>query len=186
MQKILIAAVIMFGASCTTLTKYHESRTPAWVAERTTVEYDEFTKRYSVESPRVKGTMGSGYDGEYYRVFLRGWRLMQDEPSEVFQIYVATSHIGDWHHYRSAWDEDGKQLSTTRIASDVGCRSGCWYAEDVGVSVDRAYLEAHRSSGIRFKVKGTGGSVVVRVPPGYISGFLQRFSGIGGSQHAKE
>ena len=111
--------------------------------------------------------------------FLRGWKDLKSKsgaPGEGFQIYVATVHGGRWHRYSSAWDSGGKQLETRSLGNDVDCsRYGCSYSEDVGVDITRAYLEAHRGSGLSLKVSGSGGEVVVRVPGGYVAGFLERF-----------
>jgi hypothetical protein len=171
----LVFLAVLAGSACTTLDQYHASRDPGWVAERTSVEKDDFKKLVTVVSPTVRGVM----DGGQYDVFLRGWKDLKSRTrttSDGFQIYVATVHGGRWHRYSSAWDSGGSQLETRSLGNDVDCsRYGCSYSEDIGIDVTRAYLEAHRGSGLSLKVSGSGGEAVVRVPAGYVAGFLARF-----------
>jgi hypothetical protein len=164
--QLLVVAIVGGALGCAA-----SVGTPDSVARSSRVEVDSFKKAITVASPRVRGEMGRGR----YEALIRGIRLTR-EAAETFQIYVATNHFDDWHHYRTAWDEDGSEFAVSRIGSDARCASfGCRHIEDVGVEVSREYLEARRSHGVRLKLSGPGGEVVIEIPAGYVDGFLNRF-----------
>ena len=128
------------------------------------VEYDEFKKVTKISGSTLKN------DGT--SVLLRAWKLNTGQID--FQLYVEDYYTGQWRFYDEAWDSDGKQLKLTLIRRDVDSCSkyGCRHVEHVGVNLTREYLMTMVSKGMRFKLSGKAGEVIVAVPGPYIAAFL--------------
>lgn len=132
---------------------------------RIEVTYDEFKKVTAIEGSQLKDKDAL--------IFLRAWK--SDTESTKFQLYVVDSYGGKWRFYADAWDSDGKKMPVTLINREVeNCsRYGCVYTEHVGIEVKRDYLQTRLTSGIRLKISGNGGEVVISVPASYIAAFLE-------------
>ena len=131
----------------------------------TTEKRDNFQKSTSLQGPDLSNV-------RYKSLFLRATKF--DAGSSIYQVYVRDQYAGQWRFYNSAYDIDGNKLEFTSIKREVGsCRGGCDYYEDMGVSVTREYLEQRKDRGLKIKISGSAGEVVVELPPGYIQGFLE-------------
>jgi len=129
------------------------------------VKYDEFEKTSFYNGEDV------GIGGDY--LALRAWK--KDLGATRIQIYVISHYVDEWRFYDSAWDSDGNRLSLTRISAEVDeCRrySVCTHTEHIAVGVTSDYLESRRASGVRFKIKGKGGELVLHMPGAHIAAFL--------------
>jgi hypothetical protein len=138
---------------------------PAQVSARIKMERDDFKKLTNISAPSVAPHVLDA-------LFLRAWKF--DSGSTNYQIYVRSYYSGEWRFYNSAYDSNGVRMDVVPISRDVGTcgRYGCSHEEHLGLNVTRAYLESHKSDGIRFKVSGKAGEEIFFVPGGYIQAFL--------------
>ena len=143
----------------------------AEVIPKISTQRDDFKKLTTYEGPNISGSL------DY--LFLRAWK--RDSGSITYQIYVKDSYYArEWKFLTAAHDSNGVSLETVLIARNVkscGKPHGsfgdtyCSYEEDMGISIDRAYLVA-AVEGMKFKVSGRSGEKIFTVPAGYIQAFL--------------
>jgi len=160
---VLASAVLLIGGCVAPAPKVNWND-PQETVSRVKVVRDDFKK--------VTKYIGPDSDKSSSAIFIRAWKY--DTGIKQYQIYAKHHYYGDWRFYRSAYDRSGKRLKFKSISRDVGsCSYGsCSFNEHMGISVTRQYLEAHKNTGIQFKVSGKTGEVIFQLPAGYIQGFL--------------
>jgi len=151
-----------------------EPVTAEWVSQSSVIEIDDYRQTTSVRAPDYQEKLAER-PGEYYSVHLRG--VTAKNGAETFQVYVASHLLGDWHNFRAAKDQDGIPFEVHKVARKQKCdeKEGCVFYEHFGLAVSRDYLKARIRKGIELSVTGPGGDMLVRVPPDYVVGFLDRF-----------
>ena len=83
-----------------------------------------------------------------------------------YGIYVNQIATGTgWAFFHSAYSF-GRQLPYTRGKSNVlGCYAGCTLQEQGMIELSQAQFYQAQTTGMEIKLVGSGGSVVIRVPP---------------------
>jgi hypothetical protein len=139
------------------------------VASHTKVENDVHQGVTRVVGPLIfadNNILGNTY-------LVRGW--VDEANSGVknsVQIYVSAK-FDHWAFLDSAYSY-GDQLNTTVIDRDVNCgRYSCTHTETVGVDLRLNQLERVAKDGFSFKVRGSGGSVIMSIPAAYFAGFRE-------------
>lgn len=144
---------------------WHPLTDSAQVAAATRVTHDDYKKATAFVGANAS---------ENNSLYLRGWRDDRTKALDL-QIYATSFYSGEWRFYGEAYDSDGSKLDFISIDKKVdscGSARGCYYEEAVGLNVSRAYLEAHKETGIRYKVSGKVGEFTGFLPAAYVKGFL--------------
>ncbi|MFQ5544207.1 MAG: hypothetical protein ACE5FY_07655 [Nitrospiria bacterium] len=136
-----------------------------------TIEQDEYQKGTNYIGPPCGQPDCTQSAGDYVR--LRAWKP-DNSPETAYQIYVSDSYGKGWRFYEKAHDSDGKNMDIITISKHVtACGPmDCTFHELVGLNINRAYLQAHKSSGLRFQISGVGGKGAFSLPATYIVAFL--------------
>lgn len=147
-----------------------EQQTPEWIAQNTTFDADPYTRSKKIQTPRF-------YTGKHMlgRYFLRA--LIGDAGTvEAYQLYVydRRSYRDGWAFFQRANDINGTPLPLLKLASEVEKGSGGWTQEHVAIQLDRAYLEKSVEAGMNIRIDGTRDSLVVKVTPVQVAGFLMK------------
>ncbi len=138
---------------------------PQEIASKISVEKDDFRKVITYQGPEY---------GEYYDIILiRAWKDLETMLVK-YQIYVRATTFDDWMNFNSCYASDGQKLDMKNISSNVTycTQNGCWCAEDMGLDVDKSYLEKHINNGLKIKIYGQKGQREFYLPGIYISAFL--------------
>jgi hypothetical protein len=135
------------------------------VTAGTTRKTDQYTKITTITGPEMK--FDPSYRGYWMLRFVTA-KASDGEVLGTYQLYVSY-WAQDWAFLDRAHDRDGTSLELISIDRDV--RNGI--SEIVGITVTRAYLEAHRGTGIDIRIDGKRENWNVLVPGYYIDGFLQ-------------
>ena len=170
---LLLIPLMLSLSSCIPVQKI-DWNSSAEIAQAITVEHDEFEKITTYKGPKYEVNPDESFPALRTFLFLRAWKP-DSLPVVTYHIYVRACYRSvDWRFYEQAYDSDGKRLDTTVIDRDVVDCSGyrCYYAEHVGININKEYLENHANTGIRFKLAGRAGEEVFIVPPTYIMAFL--------------
>jgi membrane-associated protease RseP (regulator of RpoE activity) len=140
---------------------------PRAIAEATKVSYDPYTKSTSVFGDMVQET-------DFPNILSYRLRAgIQKDAQSFVQLYVTYWSQSGWYFLSSANDIDGIALPVIQIDREV--QTNATVEETVAVSLSRSHLDSHKSSGLNIRLTGQRGSVIVKVPPAYIVGFLAKF-----------
>ena len=155
----LLAALPLLGCA-------PQYRTAADVAKATKVSRDPYSKTVWVNGPDIPYTQ-YGCSGSY---FLRS--LATRGGLNAIQLYV-TYYSNQWAFLESAISHDGTTLTTRGVDREVyGAGS---IKEQVVVELPRSYLDAAADdTGLDIRVSGKRDSVIAKVEPHYIRGFLDK------------
>lgn len=113
------------------------------------------------------------YEGA--NLHLRGWKeTLNPNVDALIQIYVSSSYFNKWRSFEIAYDSNGTKFEIDRIGHDINScnRNGCWFEEDIGITITKQYLEGHQNKEMKFQVSGTGGEIVITIPAEYTRKFL--------------
>lgn len=137
------------------------------IARAVTSRRDEARKLTVFEAPVLQR-------GEHDKLVLRGF-VTDGDPAPRLQIYVRSVYSGAARNYATASDVQGKPLELVRIVSETdSCGSyGCTLAEELGLNVDRAYLERAQYSGLEFGISGPGGRQNYTLSGPYVQAILR-------------
>lgn len=142
------------------------------IARQVEIQDSEFDRQKTVVGPAIFEPVGL-FASQRYR--LRGW-IRKDGGEERHQLYVTITYdLSGWAFFERASFLVGEPRPLDLIGRDVGSctRYGCTHVETVGVSFDRAYLEAHRGDGLRIRLDAkSGATTVITVPPNYVAAYL--------------
>lgn len=159
---MIVASLALLGCAM----KTYNPNNQAQVAGKVAKNYDTFMKTTWYVGPNL----GDGFDLLGLRAFVT------ENPTETtYQIYVSDYYDDKWRFYAYAYDSDGNEMDFVKIDRQVtACSSlSCSHKEDFALVVNRKYLQARATTGLRFKAAGKGGEAIFFIPPAYISGFLQ-------------
>jgi hypothetical protein len=160
---LLVLASIFFLGACVTPPVYD---TADKVTAATTIERDDYKKSTWIQSPLVQ------YSNSYDRCRLRVY--IGDAGAQFDQLYVVYTP-SDWAFLERAHDNAGQSLEVTVIDRDVSSsRYGVSLSEHVAVSLTRSYMVDAAHNGLDIKISGKSGSTVVKLPPHFIQGFLDK------------
>lgn len=100
-------------------------------------------------------------------------RIIEAQGDKTF-LLMASEKRTKWAFYRSAVDNDGKNLSLNRPNGDVTSVAGYVdLTEYFNISLSEDYLKEHRQSGFAVRVIGANDTVTFHVPAHYIDGVLK-------------
>ncbi len=121
----------------------------------TQIETDPFTKTTKIVAPFVRaespGGWRTGEDVWWEGLWgLRGWTKAGEMPDDC-QLYVSCFFRKSFL-LASAHDRDGTAFPVLQIDQSITSRG--YLIKTVGVTLPRAYLEAHRASGIDLIIEG--------------------------------
>lgn len=142
---------------------------PNEVAKDTKITFDPYTQSVKVTGDRVDSMPGS-LDSLSY--FLRG-SLSKDAAEQNLQLYVRYWGQSGWYFFSSAHDITGKNLPVVQIDRNV--ETGANIEEVFAINLTYDYLVAMKNVGLNIKISGSRGSLVLVVPPAYVTGFLKKF-----------
>ena len=162
----LVVPVFFVLIGCVPGTNWKDSTS---IKQEIKVTHDDLKKQTKYVGPEYR------LDNLGHILLLRSWK--DDDSQEViFQFYASMRYGGSiWRMYERTFDIDDNQLETISISKKFNCeKSVCTYYENVGIKVDRKYLEDHTESGVKFKIESNAGADIIEIPGPYITAFLIR------------
>lgn len=144
----------------------------AFARVQISIERDDFKKHTEIKTGSdTQSTKSSDWLAFQTLVLLRA--TIKDGVVLTSQIYVS-DYDSDWRYYHSATDQNGNDLSFTKIdSSAIACRDGCTNVEDFGLNVNTDYLEnTLKYDEFKIKVYGKAGSVVFTLPHDQVRAFV--------------
>ena len=171
MKKLIsVALAVMLLAGCASV------RNPDAVARSTHVTQDDYNKTVIYRGKRFNAASAS---------WLRPWaddvyvhlRLVRTEDHGIArQLVIEFDESLGWGYYGTAYDFTGYRLNVNGLGAIAPCPNReCFFSDTVAVSLPPGYLEAHvvKGQGLNIKLYGLFGEKVVKVPAGYVAGFVQ-------------
>lgn len=165
---VLICAFIIFASGC------FSSEGVNWksvknINKNIEVTPDDENKTTSYKGPTYPGNISGS------NIFLRALQSHIFDK-EFYQIYIHSYYGGNLRDYEKAYDSDGNELECKLI--DKGETSdetgGVFHNEHIALNITRAYLEEHRTTGVKFTIQGKGGKETFHLPATYITAFLKK------------
>ena len=141
--------------------------TPQKVTAASAVEHDAYEGTTWIKAPLV--SYGDGFS----ECFLRTLTTKGGAPTN--QLYVIYKPR-EWVFLDRATDREGKPLRTLVIDRDVSTYASL--SEHVAVELADDYLANAARVGLDIQLRGKSGRTVVRLPPHYVQGFLDKLNAV--------
>nr|WP_314571077.1 hypothetical protein [uncultured Pseudomonas sp.] len=174
--------------------KVKEAREPNWFSSKTStqspspsstpmaepkpagkisVEVDEFTKATSYTGPVTSKPLILPSSSFAYSSALL--HAQSGKNGTFYNLVVVISIAKDGYlRIQSAVDNDGRILEVHSKSYDreQNCSGSCAFEESLAVLLSRKYLEDHAETGMKIRLNGDKGNVVVELLPAEIALFL--------------
>jgi len=153
---------------CTTTHPQINWNIPSETERRVRIKNDNFKKQTRFIGPNI-----AKYKEE--AIFIRAWKKYGSNLV-TYQIYIRDRYYREWRFYNQAFDSKGNNLDLTEIKQDFEFKYNKYvFYEDVGINVDRKYLNNSLEYGISMQLYSKKGDKEwIYIPGGYIKGFLTR------------
>jgi hypothetical protein len=166
MRYLLLVSAVVFVGCATSRPAKPEPKSSQETFDMTKFGFENFKKYHYAIGPTVR----------VEHTYWHAKTVFDTEGTPQYSVRV-TSYSGDWKFLNEARLESGAVLKTSVVDKDV--HRGGVVEEQLVIDMPTDVLENARQTGMKLKLYGKRGNVLLEIPGWYIDGYLSKIATAG-------